>query len=120
MQSPEMRPFSTFTRARIPAKNVFDAMEYAIDNNLAPVISTSYGNCEANLTGFPADPAADAQQANSQGQTITAASGDSGAADCEPPPPRPPPTAWRWIRPPAFPRSQQSEAANSLETRPAP
>ena len=65
------------------AKNVFDSMEFAIDQNLAPVISTSYGNCEANLSTFTAVLRSDAQQANSQGQTITAAAGDSGAADCE-------------------------------------
>ena len=65
------------------ADNVFDAMEFAIDQNLAPVISTSYGNCEANLSTFTAVLRQDAQQANSQGQTITAAAGDSGAADCE-------------------------------------
>ena len=34
--------------------NVFNALEFAIDNNLAPVISTSYGNCEANLGRFTA------------------------------------------------------------------
>ena len=65
------------------AQNVFNSMEYAIDNNLAPVISTSYGNCEANLGTFTAVLRSDAQQANSQGQTITAAAGDAGAADCE-------------------------------------
>ncbi len=58
-------------------------MAYAIDNNLAPVISTSYGNCEANLTGFVPMLQQEAQEANSQGQTITAASGDAGAGDCE-------------------------------------
>ena len=63
--------------------NVFDALEFAIDNNLAPVISTSYGNCEANLPGFVPTLRQDVQQANSQGQTVTAASGDAGAADCE-------------------------------------
>ena len=36
------------------SQNVFNALEYAIDNNLAPVITTSYGNCEANLGGFTA------------------------------------------------------------------
>ena len=64
--------------------NVFDALQYAVDQNLAPVISTSYGNCEANLTNFVSVLQQMAQQANSQGQTITAASGDSGAADCDP------------------------------------
>ncbi len=64
-------------------KNVFDAVQFAVDNNLAPVISTSYGNCEANLTGFLTTLQQMAQEANSHGQTITAASGDSGAADCD-------------------------------------
>lgn len=65
-------------------RGVFDALNYAIDQNLAPVISISYGNCEANLglsnvqliQGW-------AQQANAQGQTISAAAGDFGAADCD-------------------------------------
>ena len=35
------------------ANNVFDSMEYAIDHNLAPVISTSYGNCEATCAALP-------------------------------------------------------------------
>jgi len=60
------------------------ALPYAIDNNLAPVVTISYGNCEANWV--PANLASFAtlgQQANSQGQTIVAAAGDSGAADCD-------------------------------------
>ncbi len=64
--------------------NVFNSLEFAIDNNLAPVISTSYGNCEANLSpSFLQSLRTEVKQANSQGQTITAASGDAGAADCE-------------------------------------
>jgi subtilase family serine protease len=65
------------------SKNVFDAFAFAIDNNLAPVMSTSYGNCEAALGTFAQTLRQDVQQANSQGQTVTAASGDSGAADCD-------------------------------------
>ena len=65
------------------SQNVFDAFAFAIDNNLAPVISTSYGNCEANLGTFVQTLRQQVQQANAQGQTITAASGDSGAADCD-------------------------------------
>ncbi len=72
-----------YTGASSTTKNVFDAIAFAIDNNLAPVISTSYGNCEAHLTGFVQTLQQEAQQANAQGQTITAASGDSGAGDCE-------------------------------------
>ena len=67
-----------------PNFGVFDALQYTIDNNLAPVISISYGNCESAfgssnmgiIEGW-------AQQANAQGETISAASGDSGAADCD-------------------------------------
>jgi subtilase family serine protease len=68
-----------------PNSGVFDALVDAIDNNRAPVLSISYGNCEANFA-----PAASIlslrtliQQGNSQGQTLSAASGDAGAADCE-------------------------------------
>ncbi len=64
--------------------SVFDAFQYAIDNNIAAVLSMSYGNCEA---AFPAAAVQTfqtlVQQANTQGQTISAASGDFGAADCE-------------------------------------
>ena len=73
-----------YAGANSPTLNVFDALQYAVDNDVAPVVSTSYGNCEANLTGFLQTLQQAAQQANSQGQTITAASGDSGAADCDP------------------------------------
>jgi subtilase family serine protease len=72
-----------FAGANSTTMNVFDALEYAIEQNLAPVISTSYGNCEANLGTFIQILRQDAQTANSHGQTITAASGDAGAADCE-------------------------------------
>jgi subtilase family serine protease len=64
--------------------DAFNALRYAVDQNIAPVISNSFGICEASeglsnakiVQGW-------AQQAISQGQTITSASGDSGAADCE-------------------------------------
>jgi len=63
--------------------DVMTAVQYAIDQNLAPVISVSYGSCE------PETPTSDAlmfqqwaQQGNAQGITWFAASGDSGGADC--------------------------------------
>ena len=67
------------------ASGVFSqALPYAIDNNLAPVISISYGNCEANWSASGRQAVATlGAQANSQGQTIVAAAGDSGAADCD-------------------------------------
>ncbi len=64
--------------------DAFTALQYAITANIAPIISISYGNCEANLTGgFPLTMQQWAQQANAQGQTISGPAGDSGAADCE-------------------------------------
>jgi subtilase family serine protease len=64
--------------------NVFDALQYSITNNVAPIISISYGNCEANLgSSFVVTMQQWAQEANAQGQTISGPSGDSGAADCD-------------------------------------
>lgn len=64
--------------------SVWDALHYAIDNKVAPFISTSYGFCESGVpSGFPSQVQGWAQQAITQGQTIVAASGDAGAADCE-------------------------------------
>ncbi len=64
--------------------NVFNAFQYAIDQNVAPVLSMSYGNCEQNLpSSFLTAVQQMTQQAAMQGQTIAAASGDFGAADCD-------------------------------------
>lgn len=60
--------------------NPFLSPLYAIDANLAPIISMSFGVCE-----LEASPALEffAQQANAQGITWIAAAGDSGAAQCD-------------------------------------
>jgi len=62
---------------------VFDALHYAITSNLAPVISVSYGNCEANNASIIDTTEQWLRNANAQGQTIVASSGDSGASDCD-------------------------------------
>ena len=69
----------------VTSKNgVFDSLQYTVNENLAPVISISYGACEQNFTAAETVLiSAMGQQANAQGITIVAASGDSGAADCE-------------------------------------
>jgi subtilase family serine protease len=68
-----------------PNFSVFDSLDYAIQHNVAPVISISYGNCEANLgTPFVLTMQQWAQHANAQGQTISGPGADNGAADCEP------------------------------------
>jgi subtilase family serine protease len=68
----------------VNSKNVFDAMQYAVSVNIAPVISISYGDCEQNFSTSEINSlVAMGQQANAQGQTIVSPSGDSGAADCD-------------------------------------
>jgi uncharacterized protein (TIGR03437 family) len=65
------------------SNDVTTSLQYAIDNTLAPVISMSYGLCEgADLIDLPTYRSF-ALQANAEGITWLAASGDNGAADCE-------------------------------------
>ncbi|HLH43114.1 MAG TPA: protease pro-enzyme activation domain-containing protein [Bryobacteraceae bacterium] len=63
--------------------DVMQSIQYAIDQALAPVLTSSYGECEPET--FTADAEAMrnwAQQANAEGITWFAASGDNGAEDC--------------------------------------
>ncbi|HKW16672.1 MAG TPA: protease pro-enzyme activation domain-containing protein [Terriglobales bacterium] len=63
--------------------SVWDSINYAIQTQIAPIISSSYGICEAALT--PNDYSVlngIMAQAAAQGQTIVAAAGDSGSTDC--------------------------------------
>ena len=62
---------------------VFSSAKYAIDQNLAPVISMSFGACErVNAAALPGVETL-LQQANVQGITVLASSGDTGAAGCD-------------------------------------
>ena len=63
--------------------SVFDAMQYAIDNDTAPIISISYGECEADAGSDPKTLEPLFKQANAQGQTVLASSGDEGATGCD-------------------------------------
>ena len=70
------------------SNGVFDSIQYAIDNDIAPIISDSYGLCEtalgqANYTSFNATLA----QGAAQGQSIITPAGDNGSPDCEGVPP---------------------------------
>jgi len=63
--------------------DVMVSTQYAVDQALAPVISQSYGLCELETPqSDAASMRAIAQQANAEGVTWMAASGDTGAADC--------------------------------------
>ncbi len=66
----------------VNSTNVFTSAQYAINQNLAPVISLSYGGCEQQNSSSMRSLA---QQANAQGITWIASSGDSGAAGCDDP-----------------------------------
>jgi len=67
----------------VNSANVYTSLQYAIDQNLAQVISMSYGSCESNTAAYYQSFELLAQQANAQGITIIAGSGDTGAAGCD-------------------------------------
>ncbi len=61
----------------------FDALAYAVEQNIGSIISLSFGSCElAHSAAQIASLLQVTQQANAQGQTITAASGDRGGTEC--------------------------------------
>src|SRR5581483_8956399 len=62
------------------ASDVVTAAQYVVDQDLAPVMSMSYGGCEtSNSTSIRAI----AQQASAEGITWMASSGDSGSVPCD-------------------------------------
>jgi subtilase family serine protease len=63
--------------------SVFDSLQYAIDNDTAPVISMSYGACEPTLSaGNFTTLEGILEQGVSQGQSVIAAAGDDGSTSC--------------------------------------
>lgn len=67
---------------------------YIVDNNLAPVMSESYGACEAELlTAGNQFYSQLWEQASAQGITVAIAAGDTGPASCDPYPNDPDPDA---------------------------
>lgn len=68
----------------VNSNNAFGSLQYAIDQDIAPVLTISYGSCEAQTgSNFSKSLQLSAQQANAQGMTLVAAAGDDGAADCD-------------------------------------
>ncbi len=58
--------------------------QYAVSNNVADIISLSYGQCEANMGASAVTFYSNLwQQAAAQGITVLVSSGDSGAAGCD-------------------------------------
>ncbi|MGA2434365.1 MAG: protease pro-enzyme activation domain-containing protein [Bryobacteraceae bacterium] len=68
----------------VNSTDAFTSAEYAIDQNVAPILSISYATCESAARTdeiTPMNPVF--EQANAQGMTVVAASGDRGAAGCD-------------------------------------
>ena len=58
---------------------------YIVDNNISPILSESYGNCEAGLlTAGNAFYNSLWQQAAAEGITVVISAGDNGSAACDP------------------------------------
>lgn len=70
----------------VEANSAFDALTHAVNQGLgfAQIISNSFGLCETDIGQSTANSLwQTVRQASAQGQTITSASGDAGAADCD-------------------------------------
>ena len=67
----------------VNSTNAFNSAIYAIDQDIAPVISMSFGGCERENQSFIPGNEPTMQKANSEGITFFASSGDSGAAGCD-------------------------------------
>jgi subtilase family serine protease len=62
---------------------VFDSVQYAVDELIAPIISLSYASCETELNTSSLGILENVMsQAASQGQSIITASGDQGSTAC--------------------------------------
>ena len=67
----------------VTSNNAFTSYTYAIDNQLAPVISLSYGLCELQDEGFLAGDETELKKGNTLGITLVNSTGDTGVSECE-------------------------------------
>ncbi len=80
---------AVFSGNNLVSGGVWQAWYYAVDNNLAPVISLSYGLCEFDdnnvltATGQAGPDEVELQKANSLGITFVNSTGDTGTAECD-------------------------------------
>ena len=85
MNGPEQsllaRPSTLSIRAQNTSYSAFDLpINYAVDNKIGTIISSSYGLCETALGTYSLESTF--EQATTQGQTIMASAGDNGSTDC--------------------------------------
>lgn len=69
------------------------SLAYIVNHVPAQVVSTSYGDCEANISSEIATIEGYLKQANAEGMTVVSAAGDNDAADCDGTPQNPTGTA---------------------------
>lgn len=62
--------------------NAFDAIQYAIYQNIGKIVTISYGACETAVKSSNFSLETVLQQAAAQGQTVVASSGDAGSTAC--------------------------------------
>lgn len=67
----------------VNSTNAFNSATYAIDQDLASVISMSFGGCENENQSFIPSNEVTMQKGSTEGITFMASSGDSGAAACD-------------------------------------
>lgn len=73
-----------YVNAGNSTNGAFDSLSYAIDNDVAPIISMTYGGCEPDFSAADASTYQTLlQMASAEGITIAAAAGDDGATDCD-------------------------------------
>ena len=80
--APDAEIFFVFTGSSTNF-GVFDSLQYAIDEEIGTIISISYGACEPTISAANANALElIVSQGASQGQSILAASGDTGSTGC--------------------------------------
>jgi subtilase family serine protease len=63
--------------------SVWDSLQYAVDTDIAPIISMSYGGCEPDLSSSDYSTLESIlEQGASQGQSTIVADGDTGSSAC--------------------------------------
>jgi len=98
----------------VNSTDAFTSLTYAVDQNLAPVLSVSYGNCEAQVgASFTNVLANSAKQANAQGMTLVSASPRTATPERQLRRPQLRLRVWPWTSPPPFPISPGWEAPSS-------
>lgn len=87
--APGAKVFLVYTGDAVNSGGVFESLTYAVEENIAPIISGSYGVCETDLQNqgssvstFISGINATVQQASAQGQSIIFSAGDNGSTDC--------------------------------------